>query len=131
MAALRSPLYPLLGDTMLISLTGRKSGREICLPVNYFRDGQTLWVLSSRKRTWWRNLCSPAEVRLHIRGRDVAGLGEAILDETAVAAQLAEFTRRFPGSARNLGLQMQNGVPNAEDILRVSQERLFVKICVL
>ena len=49
---LRSPLHGLLsGNTLLITVTGRKTGRPITTPVNYVRDGDRLWVISNRDRT--------------------------------------------------------------------------------
>jgi F420H(2)-dependent quinone reductase len=127
--ALRSPLHAVLGATMLITVTGRKTGKKITLPVNYNRVGNIVWVISSRDRTWWRNLVGGAEVGLRMKGQDVTAFGEAIVDEAAVAAQLIEYARRLPGSARSLGLRVENGVPNGEDLARVSKERLFVRVC--
>lgn len=37
---LRSPLHSLLGATMLLTVTGRKTRRKISIPVNYYRDGE-------------------------------------------------------------------------------------------
>jgi hypothetical protein len=49
---LRSPLHGLLSaNTLLITMAGRKTGRPITTPVNYVRDGDRLWVISSRDRT--------------------------------------------------------------------------------
>ncbi len=54
---LYSPLQGILGGTlMLITVMGRKSGRAITTPVNYYRDGNILWVISNRDRKWWRNV---------------------------------------------------------------------------
>ena len=128
--ALRSPVHVLMGDTMSITVTGRKSGRKITLPMNFYRDGDTLWVISSRGRTWWRNLVQGAQVDLHLHGHDLKGFGEAVLDEAAVAAQIGAYARRLPASVRDLGVRLQEGVPNAEDIVRVAKERVFVRICV-
>ncbi len=84
--ALKSPLHAIMGETMLITVAGRKTGRKITVPVNYYKEGDDLWVLTSRDRTWWRNVRggAPVEVRLH--GHDFQGVGEAILDEPMVAA---------------------------------------------
>ncbi len=128
-AALRSPLHYFMGDTMLISLAGRKTGKEISLPVNYYRDGKTLWILSDRQRTWWRNLRSGGEVRLHMHGQDLTGFGEAVLDEITVAARLVEYVRHFSGSAARIGLRTENGVPNPADLQRLSKDHLFVRVC--
>lgn len=127
--ALRSPLHVFMGDTLLLTVTGRKTGRRFSVPVNYYQEGDTFWIISSRDRTWWRNLVRGAEVRMRVHGRELSGFGEAILDEAAVAAQLGEYARHLPISARYLGLHIENGVANCEDVERLAKERLFIKIC--
>ncbi|MFL7868219.1 MAG: nitroreductase/quinone reductase family protein, partial [Anaerolineales bacterium] len=61
---LRTPLYVFMGDTMLITVTGRKTGKKYTTPVGFYRDGDSLWIISSRDRTWWRNLQGGAQVEL-------------------------------------------------------------------
>jgi len=39
---LRTPLYVFMGDTMLIAVTGRKTGKKYTTPVGFYRDGNTL-----------------------------------------------------------------------------------------
>ncbi len=64
---LRSPLHGFVsGNTMLVSVTGRKTGRVVTIPVNYVQEGDILWVLSYRERTWWRNLLTGAPVTLRL-----------------------------------------------------------------
>ncbi len=126
---LRSPLHPLLGDTMLLTVTGRKTGKKYTTPVGFYSDGDFLWILSSRDRTWWRNLRGGAEVEMRLRGKDVTGFAEAILDEELVTVQVMEYIRRIPMSARSLGVRLrENGEPHPEDAARLAQERLFVRI---
>ncbi|MGD8402649.1 MAG: nitroreductase/quinone reductase family protein [Anaerolineales bacterium] len=125
---LRTPLYVFMGDTMLITVTGRKTGKKYTTPVGFYRDGDTLWVISHRERTWWRNVQDGAQVALRIRGRDVNGFAEAILDEEAVAAQVIEYVRHIPMAAKGLGVRVENGEPHPEDAARLAKERMFVKI---
>ena len=127
---LRSPLHGLFsGNLMLITVTGRKSGRAFTTPVNYYSDGDTLWVISNRNRNWWRNVCGGAEVTLRLKGRDVRARAESILDEQTVAKQIVEYVHHLPMSARPLGVRLQNGIPNCEDTARLAKERLFEKLC--
>ncbi|HEX8993616.1 MAG TPA: nitroreductase/quinone reductase family protein [Anaerolineales bacterium] len=128
--ALRSPLQALMGNTVLITVTGRKTGRRITLPVNYYTDGDALWILSSRDRTWWRNLLTCGEVEVRLHGRDLTGFGEVIFDEKTVAARIVQYVLHIPVSARSIGLRIENGKPDPEDLARLARERLFVKICV-
>ena len=127
--ALKSPLHVIMGETMLLTVTGRKTGRKITLPVNYARDGDDLWILTSRDRTWWRNLREGGPVGIRLHSRDYDGLGEVIQNEQAVTAHLMEYVKHLPQSARYFGLRVENGEPNCEDLARVSKERLFVHIC--
>jgi deazaflavin-dependent oxidoreductase (nitroreductase family) len=128
---LRSPLHMVMGDTLLLTVTGRKTGRKIPVPVNYYRGGNALWIISSRDRTWWRNLAQGGEVDVRLQGRDLKGYGEVILDESTVAAEIGEYVRHLPASARFIGLRVENGVPNAEDVARLAKQKLFVRICIV
>src|SRR5512143_318007 len=112
-AILRSPLHGMLGDTMLLTVTGRKSGKRYATPVGYYAEGDVLWVMSSRERTWWRNVRGGACVSMHLHGKDVEGFAEVVLDEAAVAGQLADYVRRIPMAARGLGVRVEQGIANA------------------
>lgn len=92
---LRSPLHLIAsGGVMLITVTGRRSGRHYTLPVEYRRQGALVTVTSRRDRTWWRNLRGGAPVAVRIRGRDLAGSAEVIEDRSAVEAELQAGGRR-------------------------------------
>jgi deazaflavin-dependent oxidoreductase (nitroreductase family) len=125
---LRTPLYVFMGDTMLITVTGRKSGKKYTTPVGFYRDGDTLWIISSRERTWWRNVQDGADVQMRIRGKDMDGFAESILDEETVATQVIEYVRHIPMSARALNVRVENGEPHPGDAARLAKERMFVRI---
>ena len=126
---LRTPLHIFMGDTMLITVTGRKTGKKYTTPVGFYRDGDTLWVLSSRDRTWWRNVQNGAEVEMRIRGKDVTGFAEAVMDEEAVVSQLGEYLKRVPMAAKPMGIRLrENGEPHSENAARLAKERLFVRV---
>ncbi|MFZ5819818.1 MAG: nitroreductase family deazaflavin-dependent oxidoreductase [Chloroflexota bacterium] len=125
---LRTPFHIFMGNMMLITVTGRKTGKRYTTPVNYYRAGDTLWVISSRDRTWWRNLQGGARVDLRLRGQDVSGYAEAILEAGEVARRIGDYVKHIPMAAKPLGVRMENGQPNPEDTARLAGERLFVKI---
>jgi len=97
---LRTPLHVFMGDTMLITVTGCKTGKMYTTPVGFYRDGDFLWILSSRDRTWWRNVKDGGDVEMHIHGRDVKGFAEVVLDEGAVTNQVVEYVRHIPMAAK-------------------------------
>jgi len=125
---LRTPLYVFMGNTMLITVTGCKTGKKYTTQVGFYRDGSTLWIISNRERTWWRNVRDSAEVEMRIRGKDVIGFAEAILDEEAVAVQVLEYVRQIPMAAKGLGVRVENGKPHPEDAACLAKLRMFVKI---
>jgi len=126
---LRSPIHSLLSrSTMLITVAGRKTGKPITTPVNFYQEGGYVWVLSNRERTWWRNLRAGAPVKLRLRGHDVRGYGEVLLDEAEVAPQIGEYVRHLPISARSLGVRMQGDQPDPADLSRLAKERVMIRI---
>jgi deazaflavin-dependent oxidoreductase (nitroreductase family) len=96
-AMLRSPLHGLVSNsTMLITLSGRKSGRTYTTPVNYVRDGDTITVLSRKGRVWWKNLRGGAPVTLRIRGQDLTGTAEVVDDDPeAIVRALRALRPRY------------------------------------
>jgi hypothetical protein len=77
-------MHPLLsGRLTLITVTGRRSGREHTLPVAYEETGErvTIPVLWPERKLWWRNLRDGAPVRLRLRGVERAGHAQAIVDD--------------------------------------------------
>jgi hypothetical protein len=83
---LRSPLHrPLSGQLLLITVTGRRTGKSYTLPVGYRESGGTVRIgvaMPARKR-WWRNLSDGAPVRLWLRGAERTGRGVALGDESS------------------------------------------------
>lgn len=126
---LRSPLHGMLSNgMMLITVTGCKTGKKYTTPVEYFREDGYLWVMTNRNRTWWRNLRGGAEVSLLLKRKPVTAIAETELDEKAVEARMIEYVKHVPQAAKPLGIRVENGNANAEDIARTSKDRLFVKI---
>lgn len=125
---LRTPLHVFLGNTMLLTVTGSRTGRKYSTPVDFYREGNILWVISNRNRTWWRNVRNSATVSLLLKGKMVNAFAEAEMDEKAVEKRLLRYLRHTPIAAKSLGIRMENKIPNAADIARVAKDRLFIKI---
>lgn len=78
---LRSPFHGVMsGSVMLVTVTGRKTGRTYTTPVNYVKDGDEITVVSRLDRTWWRNARGGAPVTLRVRGRDVRGTADVVAE---------------------------------------------------
>jgi deazaflavin-dependent oxidoreductase (nitroreductase family) len=127
---LKSPLHGIISKgVMLVSVTGRRSGRMISTPTNYLRDGNTLWIISWRDRKWWRNLRAPAQVRVLLAGKNVEGRGQVIEEEKTVAQALFDYYRRVPKYAKyvQIGLDAA-GLPLSTDCERVAQKMVIIRI---
>ena len=111
---LRSPLDGLVSRrVVLITVSGRRSGRLYTTPVNYVRDGDIITVISRRNRTWWRNLRGGAQVTVRVRGKDLKGVAEVVVDDKeAVAKALLALHPRY----------------SAERAARRAQDRVLVRI---
>lgn len=126
---LRSPFHRLFSSgTMLITVTGRKTGRKYTTPVGYYRKNEFLWVLTSRDRTWWRNLQEGGQVDLLLKRKPVHAFAETELDQKAVETQMADYIRHVPQSAKPLGIHVKHGVVDMVDVANAARGRLFIKI---
>ncbi|MBE0672466.1 MAG: nitroreductase family deazaflavin-dependent oxidoreductase [Anaerolineales bacterium] len=126
---LRSPLHGMLSSgMMLITFAGRKTGKIYTTPVGYYAEGEYMWVLTSRDRTWWRNLQGGAKVDLLLKRRSVQGFADTELDEKSVEARMYEYIRHVPQAAKPMGIRMDKKIPNPADVAKTAKDRLFVKI---
>ncbi|HEX2980484.1 MAG TPA: nitroreductase family deazaflavin-dependent oxidoreductase [Anaerolineaceae bacterium] len=129
-AILRSSLHGLLSaNTLILTWTGRKSGKQYSTPVNYVRDGTQLWVTSTRERTWWRSLRGGAPVTITLAGRDLPATATAVTEPEDVARGLARYFEKAPQVARyfHVGLDA-NGKAVYADCLTAARERVVIRI---
>lgn len=69
-----------MGDElMVITVTGRKSGRSYSTPIGFVRDGAG-YVAVSRGSQWVRNAIAASAVTLEIKGRSIKARATRITD---------------------------------------------------
>ncbi|MEU6192264.1 nitroreductase/quinone reductase family protein [Streptomyces sp. NPDC047061] len=122
---LASRLHRLLsGRVMLLSYTGRKTGRDITVPISYFAwDPGTVLAMSSQL-SWIPNLRTGPTVRLRIRGREHDAVPTVFEDHIAIADLLAEFARRNgPRAAKALMLGLPGDRQPAPEELRAASQK--------
>ena len=77
---LRSERHALLsGHIMLITMKNRDTSNLISFPVDYRREGNSVYVGSDS--AWWKHLEGGAEVRMLIKGTEVVGWATPIIDD--------------------------------------------------
>jgi deazaflavin-dependent oxidoreductase (nitroreductase family) len=129
-AMINSPLHGLLGERFaVITVTGRKSGRAITTPINVSRDDNSYTVVSTRDRTWWRNLRGDASAHLRNAGRTFTVRGEIIEEPGAVREELQRFFQRYPGDAKYFKIRLTSeGEFDPDGLQRAANEKLIIRL---
>ncbi len=127
---LRSPLHGAMsGSTLLITYTGRKSGKRYSLPVSYIRKHNTLTSVSSRSRIWWRNLRGEATVELLLQGQQHKAVGEVLEDPVEVVEGLRAYLLQAPQLARFFNIAHdEEGKPDQHDLEREAKDLVLIKL---
>jgi deazaflavin-dependent oxidoreductase (nitroreductase family) len=104
LAVLRSRAHRLLsGSAIELRYTGRRSGRQYALPVQYAGAGDHLVVRPQRweHATWWRNFRTPQPVTVRLAGRLHEGTARVVdPDDPDWRSARQTYATRWPRSAR-------------------------------
>jgi deazaflavin-dependent oxidoreductase (nitroreductase family) len=77
---LRSPWHRLRSNRLLLlTFTGRKSGKEFTTPLRYVQEGEILRLIVVYP--WWKNLVEKPKVRVLLRGQMRSGTAEVLPEE--------------------------------------------------
>jgi deazaflavin-dependent oxidoreductase (nitroreductase family) len=126
---LRSPVHAMVSKTvLLITFTGRTSGKTYTTPVDYSQDGEQVTIFTHAN--WWKNLRNGAPVTLRIRGRELQGQAEPVAeDKGAVAAGLTAHLRKVPSDARYYGVTFDDhNNPRAEEVEKAAQTVVMIRV---
>jgi deazaflavin-dependent oxidoreductase (nitroreductase family) len=67
---------------MVITTTGRKTGKKHSIPIGYIRDGENIYVLSGNNPSnWFRNVLANGTATLEIKKEKFDVRGELVTDE--------------------------------------------------
>ena len=89
----------------LLIFDGRRTGKPYTIPVSYHREGDVVTVVTKRRRNWWRNFETPAEVAVRIAGRMYTGKAEAMTDPSGMLDFMTRFLEKRPIDAKAYGLK--------------------------
>src|SRR5260370_38827325 len=77
---LRSPWHGIRSNRLLLlTFTGRKSGKEFTTPMRYVQEGEI--VRMTVVYPWWKNLVGEATVRVLLRGEMRTGGASVLLEK--------------------------------------------------
>lgn len=126
---LRSPLHRLIsGSVMLITFTGRKSGKVYSTPISYTRQGGQ--IIAFTHSNWWKNLQGGAPVTLWVAGKEIQGVAEAVAgDATAILPYLRSHLGQVTRDARFFAVKLDaNGRPVEADLAQAAQQSILLRI---
>ena len=114
---------------MLITFTGRRSGKVFTTPVRYMETDGTVRCFTSAENQWWRNLRGGADVILRINGVDRPYKATAISDDPeAIRKWLIHYLGEFPQDAdyHDIRLTADKGL-NPEDLEQALRKAIVVE----
>lgn len=130
---LRSPLHAMIDERlMLVTIRGRATGRQFTIPVGYVAgiDGWYVLVGQHRSKRWWRNLEHGADVTLTLHGEKIAAHARVMrwhTNHSVFEGAFGLYLRRFPRTARRLGVPMLGGVPDPAVLREVARDTVLVR----
>lgn len=126
---LRSPVHGIVSNSvLLISFTGRKSGKVYTTPVSYSQSGDQVTIFTHA--TWWKNLHGDTPITLRIRGQERQGMAQPVAeDKQAIADALSAHLRKTPSDARYYGVTFDaNGNPGREQVEKAVQTVVMIRV---
>jgi hypothetical protein len=85
---------------MVITTTGRKSGKHFALPIGYVRDGSDILTFSllrdGRRSNWYENVLVNKTATLEIQGQKIEMRGEPITDPDGLRYTLTRYKEAAP-----------------------------------
>ena len=118
---LRSPLHGFVSNQiMLITFTGRKSGKSYTIPVSYTQQNQSVMMFTNMP--WRKNLAEKTPVTLRLRGHQLKATTDLITDDVnQIIPVLAEHLCDKPMDARIHNVTFDStGKPLADEVRRAA-----------
>lgn len=127
---LNSPIHFLLSKSlMLITFTGRNSGRRFTTPVRYVREDKIVRCFTSAGNQWWRNLRGGANVVLRIEGKNASYHATSVENNpTEVKKWLMFYLAKYPQDASYHDIRIdQDKSLSMEDLEAASKHTIVVE----
>ncbi len=125
---LRSPKAKMGDMILLLTFTGRKSGKQFTAPVAYRQVADKTLVLYIDS-PWYKNLLGGASVTVVLKGREMRGWAVATDDSEQIVQETAQHLRRQGlSSAREIGIMSLKFMPTEEELRIMLRDRAKITI---
>lgn len=124
--------FLLSGGTLVLTVTGRKSGKTYDVPVNWTPsgDGELVCFTGKGWSGWWRNVgAEETPVSVTLRGERLPATARRVEDPEVVERGLRAFVARFPSNAKPFGVALGPGkLPDEGGIARAARDEGTVMV---
>lgn len=127
-AMLKSPIHGRVsGEIMIITFTGRKSGKQFSTPVGYVREGTQVYMFTHGE--WWRNFIGGAMVNMLIQRKEYTGTAQPVQDAEGIKAVAMKLNAAYGEKrSKQFGFWVADLNASAEQIARELHGTHFVVI---
>jgi hypothetical protein len=126
---LNSPFHGRMSQRlMVLSFTGRKTGKHYSTPVGYVQQNNELFVFTHSP--WRNNFKKPAPVSMRIQGKDVTGTAHLVSDPLRIK-QMIQALAATNGEdlSRRMGFWVENlDTASPEAVLEATRGTYFIEI---
>jgi hypothetical protein len=116
------------GSLLLITFTGRKSGKTYTTPAGYYRQDDDIILMTKRFRTWWRNFQEPAAETLRLRGRDVTGQAETLTEVDVIVPIITRVVEKSPREAELFHIRIDGDTVNPASVWETTPRLVIIRI---
>ena len=118
--------FVLSSGTLVLTVTGKKSGKAYDVPLNWIPSGYGgLTVFTGKGWSgWWRNVgVEETPVSVMLRGQKLPATARRVGDPETVERGLRAFLTRFPSNAKPFGVALgPGGLPDEADLARAARD---------
>jgi deazaflavin-dependent oxidoreductase (nitroreductase family) len=113
------------GIAMVITTTGRTTGKQRSTPIGYLRQSDGVLAFTYPHHHWYKNLRKKPEALLTIRGERIPVRADILED----AAERRRFVETYQRERPGMFARMYKLAPGAsvDEILQAAKDRVFVR----
>lgn len=114
---------------LLLTFTGRKSGKHYTTPVGYIRMDGKIYLLTKRFRKWWHNFETTADVIVRVEGSDYQAQATALTDPDVTVPIITRIVQMRPREAEIFHIHLrEDGQPDVDSVREMARRIVVIEI---
>jgi deazaflavin-dependent oxidoreductase (nitroreductase family) len=123
---LQRNIGPMKGVLMLVTTTGRRTGKQHTTPIGYVPDGDTILSFTmGGGSNWYKNVLKQSRAILTVKGKRLAATARPVEGDENILAVLRVYQQRRPQDMQRFFGIDPNGTP--DQLLAAKQRVKFVR----